>query len=579
MSFWGKLFGAKTSIKPNKALGESTGKTRREILELSFSGPVLRLVPHSIPVHEVREQPYWDLYNKIDLAYQKGCYDEAMELFPQLIKAGTLHETALTVYLRTFRKLRDYFAEREDWLQALTLSRRMLDLKYLATTALDQKKHLGYGREFRSSGGTAESSLLDVESIKDSKTQKSKDDLELSNQAWKIQPLDSAPPIRPQRWRYWAMLKIGTLAIDPGMRKSRDAGEIPARACFIPNRETPTKEYALPWTAYRFKSDPLCEVFTVVSMEQEAAIFTHDGRLIASHTLRRYTDDKGHLRCAAGALDGRLLFTYRTRAVLLDSSSRILWQVETAPPEGQTRIIEAAAPRQTDAFRLLGISDDASPDEIKAAYRHLAAKYHPDRNPDPSATERMKYINQAYEEATGLSSETAWEDDVHYEKVLHLEGALTVVMSTPGDWIYSSAFDAAASRIYLGCYSGRIYVLDAASGKVITRIDARNTVREITPLGEALLIETDFSLSVISRGVCRGELLIRRQENRLYHSEGVIMQSRTGLRFFDKALKPIGELKSVRPIQTIWRSGSSLGLGFSKGAIMVNGVFPTEQHL
>src|SRR5215211_7447250 len=50
-----------------------------------------------------------------------------------------------------------------------------------------------------------------------------------------------------------------------------------------------------------------------------------------------------------------------------------------------------------DYYTLLGVTRDASADDIKRAYRRLAREYHPDRNPDPAARERMTEINRAYE--------------------------------------------------------------------------------------------------------------------------------------------------------------------------------------
>lgn len=48
-------------------------------------------------------------------------------------------------------------------------------------------------------------------------------------------------------------------------------------------------------------------------------------------------------------------------------------------------------------YETLGVSKDASGDEIKKAYRRLARKYHPDINKEPDAEDKFKEINAAYE--------------------------------------------------------------------------------------------------------------------------------------------------------------------------------------
>jgi molecular chaperone DnaJ len=51
-----------------------------------------------------------------------------------------------------------------------------------------------------------------------------------------------------------------------------------------------------------------------------------------------------------------------------------------------------------DLYKVLGVSKKASDDEIKKAYRKLARKYHPDRNPDdPAAEEKFKEVQGAYD--------------------------------------------------------------------------------------------------------------------------------------------------------------------------------------
>ena len=54
-------------------------------------------------------------------------------------------------------------------------------------------------------------------------------------------------------------------------------------------------------------------------------------------------------------------------------------------------------PTTRDYYEILGVSKDADGTVVKKAYRKLAVKYHPDRDPSPEATERFKEAAEAFE--------------------------------------------------------------------------------------------------------------------------------------------------------------------------------------
>lgn len=69
----------------------------------------------------------------------------------------------------------------------------------------------------------------------------------------------------------------------------------------------------------------------------------------------------------------------------------------------------------TNYYDVLGVSKDASDSDIKKAYRKLAMKYHPDRNPDDKvAEEKFKELGQAYEVLSDEDKRSAYDRMGHH---------------------------------------------------------------------------------------------------------------------------------------------------------------------
>src|SRR5256712_5227528 len=68
------------------------------------------------------------------------------------------------------------------------------------------------------------------------------------------------------------------------------------------------------------------------------------------------------------------------------------------------------ATKKRDYYEVLGVGRSTSEEEIKRAYRKLAVKFHPDKNPDdPHAEEKFKELGEAYDVLMDADKRAAYD--------------------------------------------------------------------------------------------------------------------------------------------------------------------------
>jgi molecular chaperone DnaJ len=111
-----------------------------------------------------------------------------------------------------------------------------------------------------------------------------------------------------------------------------------------------------------------------------------------------------------------------------------------------------------DYYEVLGINRDASEDDIKKAYRKLAMKWHPDRNPDnPKAEERFKEAKEAYEMLSDAQKRGAYDQYGHAG--VDPQAGMGAAGATGG---FGDIFNDIFGDIFGGARSGRSHVFRGA---------------------------------------------------------------------------------------------------------------------
>jgi len=87
--------------------------------------------------------------------------------------------------------------------------------------------------------------------------------------------------------------------------------------------------------------------------------------------------------------------------------------------------------KETKYYDILGVKPGVSDIELKKAYRKMALKFHPDKNPGPEAGEKFKEISQAYEVLSNEDKRRVY--DMHGEQGIKEGGGGGGNFSSPMD--------------------------------------------------------------------------------------------------------------------------------------------------
>jgi len=129
---------------------------------------------------------------------------------------------------------------------------------------------------------------------------------------------------------------------------------------------------------------------------------------------------------------------------------------------------------ETDYYKVLGVDTNASPEQIRRAYRKLALRYHPDRNPnDPAAAEKFKEAALAYEVLSDPQKRSLY--DTYGEA--GLEGARVRTFHSSED-IFSAFGDIFTGSLFEEFFGVRSSTAHRAQGRSL-RVALEITLEEV----------------------------------------------------------------------------------------------------
>jgi hypothetical protein len=412
-----------------------------------------------------------------------------------------------------------------------------------------------------------------------------KEFFEVQGAGWRLRSVEKLPAaLRPDpAFRRFHPIASGLLMLDD-LGNAEGFGDSEAAVLRYDRAGRLAAKAGFAHRLYRLGLHPLGR--EVIAMSADSVVYAYDDdlRLLWRTTLadapqiealrRRFAicDEglKNHIRCLAFARDrSRYLFTAVDEAWCLDMRGEAIWGLKLPlRDDGFSFAAQAGAGAEVrHALAQLELALPVTPLQIRRRYRELAMRWHPDRNGNAEAHEKMIALNSAVEllnriDTRILSEEGGASYNGDQDTELNYTGAQFTMAFGFGeqldaDWIYAADFAAHSNAVYLGSYSGRVLMIDS-EGEARQVYNVGVPVDRIIDTGEFLYILTHRALYVLRHGSLETIIDLLDGGQLVMASNGFGVLEAKHLRCFAQDGKLLGTVVSADPIRRIYQSHEGL---------------------
>lgn len=519
---------------------------------LGFSSPIVIELPQiEKPNFEEGSKPhkYWDIYNRGVSFYEKKMYEQSKDEFLKLLVYENPHKTIYSYMLRVYRKIIRRNIENQKFQNAYEIYQEFFGT---CKDFISNNDRCNYNKLIENlPQKNPDYNYCKIEIV----SEKKKPDFEiLETKRYSISRLNEVEIKKENLYKAsWAFI-------------GRTGSDIVYVKCFYNNKLSKydkatiilkdekgniKKEFVVNHGIYRFKATENSDKFVASSDDMVLYLYTVQGDCCGTYNLKRFSKDKYHVRCVDISPEGDfIVFTHIDRAYIMDSNFKLLGNWRTSNKEGTKVVIfNHDEEDKRKWLSLLGLNGNPSKNEIKAAFRKKILKYHPDKNPDPNTTEKTREIITAYEKLTGEDAKQALDS---------FKIEMTMTIGSGEDWIYASYIGHHADRIYLGCFSGKVYCISKTL-HIIKQYICHDDIKSIREKGRNVFVETAFVLFIIQDDRYLTHINIWGMGKLRWNTEGFMYVSEKEIHLFTDDGIEIGRIVfDKNKIYNVYYNGNSL---------------------